>query len=161
VAKDRFSQETVIEALHKSRGMLSVAARALQCSPTTVESYIAKYPAVAEARQQERDAVLDLGELALIRAVQQGEPWAVCFLLKTQGKARGYVERGELTGPDGGPIQVRPYESLSDKELDERINALQASQSQSSRTRDRATLHTIHPNGQDRAALPAGGTPQT
>jgi hypothetical protein len=96
VARLRFSQEKVIEALHESKGLITVCARLLRCSPTTVENYLARFPACAEARRQEREAMLDVGELALLKAVQAGEGWAVCFLLKTQGKSRGYVERPDV-----------------------------------------------------------------
>jgi hypothetical protein len=37
--------------------------------------------------------MLDNVESALYTAALAGEAWAVCFFLKTQGKARGYVER--------------------------------------------------------------------
>lgn len=96
MARLRFTQEKVIAALHESKGMVTVAARRLRCSPTTVESYLARFPACAEARRQEREAMLDIGELALLKAVQAGEGWAVCFLLKTQGRGRGYGQRQEV-----------------------------------------------------------------
>jgi hypothetical protein len=35
-----------------------------------------------------------------------GEPWAVAMVLKTIGKSRGYVERQEVTGADGGKVQI-------------------------------------------------------
>jgi hypothetical protein len=47
----------------------------------------------------------DNAESALYSAVLGGEAWAVCFYLKTQAKDRGYVERQEMTGKDGGAIQ--------------------------------------------------------
>ena len=37
-----------------------------------------------------------MAELALYKAIQDGEGWAVCFYLKTQGKQRGYIERQEI-----------------------------------------------------------------
>ena len=40
-----------------------------------------------------------------------GEPWAVAMVLKTIGKHRGYVERQEVTGADGGSITVKWDES--------------------------------------------------
>jgi hypothetical protein len=33
----------------------------------------------------------------------------LCFALKTLGKNRGYVERQEITGKEGGPVQNINY----------------------------------------------------
>jgi len=41
---------------------------------------------------------LDIAEVALTIAVMNGEPWAIKYLLSTQGKARGYVESATMTG---------------------------------------------------------------
>jgi hypothetical protein len=106
MAKQRFTQEQVVSALQQSKGMVTVAARLLRCVPNTVQAYIDRYPAVAEAKRLEREGMLDVAELALLKAIQAGEGWAVCFTLKTIGKSRGYVERQEITGADGGAIAV-------------------------------------------------------
>ena len=50
---------------------------------------------------------LDVAETALLAAVAKGEAWAVCFYLKCKGKARGWTERAEVTGPGGGPLQTQ------------------------------------------------------
>ena len=59
--------------------------------------------------QECRGELVDYGELALRRAVVDGEPWAVGLVLKTLGRDRGYVERTEnmVTGKDGGPVTMR------------------------------------------------------
>jgi hypothetical protein len=42
-----------------------------------------------------REAMRDHVESALSKGALNGEGWAVCFFLKTQGKDRGYVEPTE------------------------------------------------------------------
>jgi hypothetical protein len=111
MARERYTPGEMVAALNRSKGMVTVAARLLGCSANTVQSYINRYPSVAAARVQEREAFLDVAELALFKAVQGGEAWAVCFALKTVGKARGYVERTEHTGPGGGAIEQRTEHS--------------------------------------------------
>ena len=84
--------------------MRAYAAQRLGCSLRTVDAYIARHPKVAEAAQQERESVLDLAESRLYRAISNGEAWAVCFFLKTQGKKRQYTERLQVTGENGTPL---------------------------------------------------------
>jgi hypothetical protein len=114
VAKEKFTQETVISALRETRGMVTVAARHLQCSPQTIENYVQRHAVVAEAKRQEREAILDIGELALVKAVEKGEGWAVCFLLKTVGRDRGYVERTEEKREVTGDIRIT-IEAIDDR----------------------------------------------
>ena len=101
--KPRFTQRQMIDALTKAKGMVSVAARSLDCDPETVRNYVARYPKVAEAIREARELTLDISELALYKAIQEGEGWAIKYMLATQGKNRGYVERQEITGADGQP----------------------------------------------------------
>jgi hypothetical protein len=102
----KFTPEQIIAALDQSQGMIQVAARALGCSAETIQVYRHEYPEIAEFLEFKRGELIDLGEIALRKAVGEGQPWAVCFLLKTLGKERGYIERAELTGKDGGVLQA-------------------------------------------------------
>jgi len=93
--KPHFTAQQMIEALTATKGMVSLAAKLIGCSPTTVRSYVRRYASVAAAIADQREEVTDVAELSLFKAIQAGEAWAVCFYLKTQGKDRGYVERYE------------------------------------------------------------------
>jgi hypothetical protein len=122
--QDKYAKQDVIKALEMAKGMTSMAARVLRCRPEVVQAYIDRYPEIAAVQAAQREEMLDMGELALVKAVQQGEGWAIQFLLKTQGKTRGYVERQELTGADGGPIQNEDVTRLSDRERFEQARGL-------------------------------------
>jgi hypothetical protein len=54
-----------------------------------------------------------------LREEQKPEAWAICFLLKTQGKDLGWSERFEHTGKGGGPIEHADLSKLTKEELDE------------------------------------------
>ena len=54
-----------------------------------------------------REKMIDNVESKLYQKALEGEGWAVCFFLKTQGKRRGYIERQEHTGEDGREIVFR------------------------------------------------------
>ena len=103
----RITVDGVISAIRASKGMVSIAARKAGIDRTTMYDYIKKYPAVATALQDEREATTDTAELALYSAIQEKEAWAVCFYLKTQGKGRGYVERQEITGANGDALEIK------------------------------------------------------
>lgn len=97
VEKNRkYSAAQVIEAIDETKGLLVYTAKKLGCDRATVYRYIQQYPTVAAAVKEARESVTDMAELALYKAIQEGEGWAVCFYLKTQGKQRGYVERTEI-----------------------------------------------------------------
>lgn len=93
---ERYTAAQVIQAIRDTKGMLTVAAKRLGCAPDTVYRYVREYPTVAAVVKEQRESVTDMAELALYKAIQEGEGWAVCFYLKTQGKGRGYIERQEV-----------------------------------------------------------------
>ena len=103
-SKERVSTERIIECLRETNGLVSLAAKRVPCSISTINTRRKRVQAVEQVIQECRGELVDLGELALRKAVLAGEPWAVSLVLKTLGKDRGYVERQETSGPDGGPI---------------------------------------------------------
>jgi hypothetical protein len=114
-APEKFKKVDVEEALKKSRGMVSPAARRLGCEPNTIRNYAARYPSVQQVMDEQRDQFLDESEIQLIGAVNRSEPWAISFALRTVGRKRGYVERSEheVTGKDGGAIEIVTEVTLS------------------------------------------------
>lgn len=92
---EKFTREEVARAILEAKGLVTHAARALECSPATVHNYIARYPELKETIAQARDKQLDYAESRLFDLMATGELGAIIFYLKTQGKARGYIERSE------------------------------------------------------------------
>lgn len=101
----RYSTEQVIEALRATKGMANIAARHLGCHPDTVHNYCKRYPSVAAEKKHQEAELVDTATLQLWSAVQRGDLSAVFFVLKTLGRDRGFAERTEVTGKDGGPIE--------------------------------------------------------
>ena len=77
----------------------------LRCDPETIHNYCKRYPAVQAAKVDARGELVDVAEAKRWQAVHRGDAWAIAMVLKTLGRSRGYVERQEVTGQDGGPIQ--------------------------------------------------------
>jgi hypothetical protein len=95
---EQFTVPQVALALQQAQGMVSVAARTLGCARHTVMGYKRRHPEIAQAIDEALELQLDVTELKLFQAIQRGEPWSICFFLKTKGRARGYIEKLEATG---------------------------------------------------------------
>ena len=104
--KQRFTPKQVADTLTETRGMVFLAAKKLGCSDDTIYNYAKRYKVVGDALRQQRGQFVDMAELKLWNAVNEGEAWAVQFALRTLGKGRGYVERQEVTGKDGEAFSI-------------------------------------------------------
>lgn len=120
--KEHYTAQQFIDAIKGTGGIVSAIAQRIGCEWHTARRYIDKHPSVRQAYDAEFETILDLTEGALYkRATKDQEPWAVKYLLSTKGKKRGYTERVEHTGAEGGAIEhnVKPdLSGLSDAELD-------------------------------------------
>ena len=97
--------EKVAAALVTFRGNLSAVARECGVQRASVQEFIGKNDRLKSILHDAREGVLDDAESALYSSVINREAWAVCFLLKTQGKQRGYVERTETRSVSDADIE--------------------------------------------------------
>lgn len=109
-----YTTDQIIEALRATNGLISLAARSLNCSPNTIYHRAKTTKAVRDVIQNARGELIDMAEARLRTMVIASDPWAVGFVLRTLGKERGYTERLEVTGEDGEPIAVRTIEVIKD-----------------------------------------------
>lgn len=94
-SRERIPTERIIACLRETNGLVSLAAKRVPCSISTINARRKRVKAVEDVIRECRGELVDLGELALRAAVMAREPWAVGLVLKTLGKDRGYVERQE------------------------------------------------------------------
>lgn len=92
----RFTDKQAIKALTDARGLVSVAAKRLDCSRQALYQRIKNNPRIAEAKDDAREMTGDLAEAKLIEAINDGQAWAIKYFLTCQMKHRGYVERTEV-----------------------------------------------------------------
>ena len=104
--KRAFTKEQLTELIRKHDGNLTAIARDADCVRQTVYAGIERY-GLSEVVDEVRETLVDVAEQSLHELVRARPPAAFFFDLKTQGKRRGYVERSEQTGIDGGPIRMR------------------------------------------------------
>ena len=116
--KPRYTVEEVREAILKARGVLSEAARALECTRQSLQGYVKKFPELADILTDAREHSLDVAEHALMSQIDRGNIAAIIFYLKCQGKARGYVERQEIHHSGGITAEQIPWDKLTDEQLE-------------------------------------------
>jgi AcrR family transcriptional regulator len=107
------SKEAVQAAINKSRGIKATVASALGCSRGTVDNYLKRWPELKELLDAERSGLISIASSALIEDLKnsdsKGHQPAYFFILKTLGKEEGFVERSEVSGPDGkGLFELPP-----------------------------------------------------
>ena len=104
--KRQDTADRIIKALGECQGLLTMAARRAGVSYTTINRYVHDFPSVAQAVHEAKESLLDFAEGKLFTAMKEGNMTSIIFYLKTQGKARGYIERQELTGANSAPMKV-------------------------------------------------------
>lgn len=100
----KFTHKQIATALEETKGFLTLAAKRLGCHYTTIQQYIKKFPELKDIVLHIQESHLDSAEFALLKKINQGDLGAICFYLKCKGKQRGYVERQEITGKNGGDV---------------------------------------------------------
>lgn len=115
---EKYTSDKMIKAIREKHGNLSAAARYLGCSRNTIARYIENYPTVKAVYDEERETLIDFAENQLFQQVKDGNITAIIFTLKTIGKSRGYVERQEVTGANGKPVETKITEIVIRKEVD-------------------------------------------
>lgn len=99
------SREKVEAALRAQRGRVTYAAKQLGVSYLRMRRLIREHE-LEYVLEEERLKRVEVAEGVLDDLVEKGDFRAVAFTLRTLGKDKGYVERMEMTGGGGGPVQV-------------------------------------------------------
>lgn len=117
-AKKGITLEEVERALAASGGLISDAARLLGIDRSTLDARIKKSERLQAHQKQVYEDFIDFCESKLMQAVKKGNIGAVCFVLRTKGRNRGYVEKQEIETSAGEPIRfyMPKKEALPDEE---------------------------------------------
>lgn len=93
MARQNRSINQCAEALRKSGGFVSHAAKMLEMSQPALSKRIKKSKVLQQVVADTKEEYIDLAESKLIKAVKNGEAWAICFYLKCQARHRGWIEK--------------------------------------------------------------------
>ena len=123
----KVTDEQLIDAIKKNAGIVAGILTTLkteygiEISREAIYKQKERNPRVAAAFAEAEESVLDVAESKLLKSIQKGELKAVMFYLRLKGKKRGYSERQEITGADGKPVMVNPFEGMSTEQLKKMI----------------------------------------
>lgn len=109
--------DELVRQIEYAKGNVATVARFFGVSRRTIYRRIKESTNAQSALQDARDTAVDDAESVLYQKAMDGEAWAVCFLLKTQGKSRGYVERTEYASKDDQPFTVKVIQGVSTDDL--------------------------------------------
>ena len=105
----RTRQKSWLEAFKAKSFNVSKACLAIGIDRSTYYRWMDD-PDFAQSVKDAREEKIDFIESQLFRKIADGDTTSIIFALKTLGKSRGYVERKEISGPDGSklnPIDIK------------------------------------------------------
>jgi len=94
-ATTHIRKKKMLEALEKTLGVVTKAARLAGMDRTAHYDWMRKDPKYKAAVEAIEEVALDFAESQLHKAIGGGDTTATIFYLKTKGKKRGYIERTE------------------------------------------------------------------
>lgn len=124
--REKYPLDMMAEALRRSKGLRSQAAKILDCSVQTVSGYVKRHKELQQIERDVLDYNLDVAENQLMKNIKDGKEPSLFFFLKCKGRERGWQDRQvvETTGADGAAIQhvhkvvtPRDFKTMSDEDL--------------------------------------------
>lgn len=100
------TSDQIANALRKKAGNISAAAAALKVTRQTLHNHIKQDESLQKIVTDAREAMVDVAESEALKQIKLGNTAIIIFTLKTLGRNRGYVERQEITGKDGSPLEM-------------------------------------------------------
>jgi hypothetical protein len=97
-------KQMFLEIYQKKGGIIYLACEAANIGRRTYFEWMKRDPQFAASVRELDDYLLDFTESKLMAKIQSGNLTAMIFYLKCKGKKRGWVERQEVTGADGIPL---------------------------------------------------------
>ena len=99
------NKKDFLEALERSLGVVSTAAKACNISRRTHYRWLEEDEEYKEAVQDIQESSIDFAESSLHQQIKNKIPSSSIFYLKTKGKHRGYVEKQEIEVNEPKPFK--------------------------------------------------------
>lgn len=114
----------MLQALEKSLGVVTPAAKAVDICRETHYRWMEEDPEYKKAVYALDDVALDFAESKLHTNINKGDTTATIFYLKTKGKRRGYIEKSEIDHTTKGD-KIEPTTNvfnITGSELDDQLH---------------------------------------
>ena len=90
------SKKEFLEALERSLGVVTTAAKVCNIARTTHYRWLEEDAEYKEAVNDIQESAIDFAESSLHQQIKDKIPSSTIFYLKTKGKNRGYVEKQQI-----------------------------------------------------------------
>lgn len=111
---NKMKKRAFLEKYENTLGNVAKSCKAAQVSRRTYYDWMERDAEFAEKVEEVAESSLDFAESKLKQLINEGNPTATIFYLKTKGKKRGYVEQTDVNV--SGSVNLRP---LTDEEIEE------------------------------------------
>lgn len=113
------ARKKLIAALEACGGNQSRAAESLGVTRAAVCMQLTRHPELRTILEQAVERRVDTIEDKLYSLCLEGDTRAITLFLKAKGKARGYVDRQEVTGAEGAEVVIRFVDAPAGDDADD------------------------------------------
>ncbi len=106
MATQKIQKKALETALRECDGNITATARRMKVTRKAVYDAVQRY-GIQHVLDECREELLDVAENSLHTLIRDGHASSIFFFLRTMGRDRGYSERVESTGLNGGPIAIQ------------------------------------------------------
>ena len=89
-ARKLLTHQTILGAIHRHAGVISLVARELGTSRQNIHQRIKASPELQAAMAEAEDELLDVAEGHVARLIRQGDRATIMWYLNRKGRTRGY-----------------------------------------------------------------------
>ena len=102
----KYTAQQFIDAIPGTGGIVSAIADNVGCAWNTAKKYIDEYSTVNQAWQNERNRIKDQARHNVITSIEKGDLQTSKWFLTLTDREFQPIRKQEISGPDGGPIEL-------------------------------------------------------
>ena len=120
--RTEITKDGLLKHLEQNMGNVTLACHFAKCNRSTFYRYYNNDEDFKLSVDDINEIAVDICEGELWKLIKEGNVPSILFFLKTKGKSRGYVERQELTGQNGSPINWNETKTYAANEFVNQAN---------------------------------------